>query len=247
MVGFGTQRVQTELERVLPGKEILRMDADTVSATNTHENILQRFASEDIPVLVGTQMVTKGLNFPKVTLVGVLDADSALYVENYRASETAFSMITQVVGRSGRGEETGTALIQTMTPDNAVIAMAAKQDYDGFYAMELPLRQLRGCPPFADLITVTFSGIKEQEVQDGAVCFREMLAAALPNTALSVRIMGPAPAPVAKVSNRYRYRLTLSLQNCREARQLISWALKTYLKDNRFRDVPAFADVNPYE
>ena len=127
-------------------------------------------------------MVTKGLNFPKVTLVGVLDADSALYVENYRASETAFSMITQVAGRSGRGEEEGLALIQTMTPENAVISMAARQDYDGFYALELPLRQLRGCPPFADLIMITFSGLQEQNVLDGAVYFREMLTAALPQT-----------------------------------------------------------------
>ncbi|MBQ6799277.1 MAG: primosomal protein N' [Oscillospiraceae bacterium] len=247
MVGFGTQRVQTELEDVLPGKQVLRMDADTVSATNTHEMILRRFEEEEIPVLVGTQMVTKGLNFPKVTLVGVLDADSALYVENYRASETAFSMITQVAGRSGRGEEEGLALIQTMTPENAVISMAARQDYDGFYALELPLRQLRGCPPFADLIMITFSGLQEQNVLDGAVYFREMLTAALPQTQLSVRVMGPAPAPIAKVSNRYRFRLTLSLQNCKEARRLIAWALKTYLKDNRFRDVSAFADVNPYE
>lgn len=247
MVGFGTQRVQTELEAILPGKQILRMDADNVTATNPHEKILRRFQEEEIPVLVGTQMVTKGLNFPKVTLVGVLDADSALYVENYRAAETAFSMITQVVGRSGRGEEDGQALIQTMTPEHSVIALAAKQDYDGFYALELPLRQLRGCPPFADLITVTFSGLQEQAVEEGAVYFREMLTAALPKTNLSVRVMGPAPAPVAKVSNRYRYRLTLSLQNSREARQLIAWVLKTYLKDNRFRDVPAFADVNPYE
>ena len=156
-------------------------------------------------------------------------------------------MITQVVGRSGRGEEDGQALIQTMTPEHSVIALAAKQDYDGFYALELPLRQLRGCPPFADLITVTFSGLQEQAVEEGAVYFREMLTSALPKTNLSVRVMGPAPAPVAKVSNRYRYRLTLSLQNSREARQLIAWVLKTYLKDNRFRDVPAFADVNPYE
>ena len=247
MVGFGTQRVQTELEEILPGQQILRMDADTVSATNTHEMILKRFREEQIPVLIGTQMVTKGLNFPNVTLVGVLDADSALYVDNFRAAETAFSMITQVVGRSGRGQEDGTALIQSMTPENPVIGLAAKQDYDGFYALELPLRQLRGCPPFSDLITVTFSGPEEQAVADGALYFRNQLLEILPQTGIAMRVMGPAPAPVAKVMGNYRHRLTLSLQNSREARQLIAFLVRSFLKDNRQRGVHAFVDVNPYE
>lgn len=247
MVGFGTQRVEAELKELLPGKEILRMDADTVTASNSHEVILNRFRDENIPVLIGTQMVTKGLNFENVTLVGVLDADAALYVDNFRAAETAFSMITQVAGRSGRGREDGLALIQTMTPENPVITMAAKQDYDGFYALELPLRQLRGCPPFADLLTVTFSGLQEEQVAAAALRFRSMLQAALPESGLTVRVLGPAPASVAKVSNHYRYRLTLSLQNSREARQLLSWLLRCFSKDKENRGVNAFADINPYE
>lgn len=247
MVGFGTQRVEAELKELLPGKEILRMDADTVTASNSHEVILNRFRDENIPVLIGTQMVTKGLNFENVTLVGVLDADAALYVDNFRAAETAFSMITQVAGRSGRGREDGLALIQTMTPENPVITMAAKQDYDGFYALELPLRQLRGCPPFADLLTVTFSGLQEEQVAAAALRFRSMLQAALPESGLTVRVLGPAPASVAKVSNHYRYRLTLSLQNSREARQLLSWLLRRFSKDKENRGVNAFADINPYE
>jgi len=247
MVGFGTQRVQTELEEIFPEDKILRMDADTVTATNPHEAILNRFQEERIPVLIGTQMVTKGLNFPNVTLVGVLDADAALYVDHFRAAETAFSMITQVVGRSGRGQEDGTAMIQTFTPDNAVIRLAAKQDYDGFYAMELPMRQLRGCPPFSDLITVTFSGPEEQAVVDGAVAFRNMLLQALPQSGLAMRVMGPAPASVAKVMGNYRYRLTVSLQNSREARQLLSFLVRGFMKDHRQRGVHAFVDVNPYE
>ena len=198
MVGFGTQRVQAELEELLPEQEILRMDADTVTATNTHERILNRFRDENLPVLVGTQMITKGLNFPNVTLVGVLDADAALYMDNFRASETTFSMISQVIGRSGRGSERGQAFLQTMTPENPVIQLAARQDYDGFYALELPIRQLLGCPPFEDLILISFSGLQEEEVAARACQFREMLRAALPQTQIAMRILGPAPAPVER-------------------------------------------------
>ncbi|MEA4965697.1 MAG: primosomal protein N' [Oscillospiraceae bacterium] len=244
-VGFGTQRVQAELEALLPGKEILRMDADTVTATNSHEAILTRFREENLPVLVGTQMVTKGLNFPNVNLVGVLDADAALYMENFRAAETAFSIITQVVGRSGRGTEDGRALIQTMTPENPVLQLAARQDYDGFYALELPLRQLRGCPPFADLITLTFSGPFECKAEEASERFRGMLEAALPKTTLQMRILGPAPAPVARVCGRYRYRLTLSLQATREARGLVAYLLREFSKEKS--GVGVFADLNSYE
>jgi len=152
-----------------------------------------------------------------------------------------------VAGRSGRGEAEGLALIQTMTPENPVITLAAKQDYDGFYAQELPLRQLRGCPPFADLLTVTFSGLREEQVAAAARYFRSMLQAALPQTRLTVRILGPAPAPVVKVSNRYRYRLTLSLQSSREARQLLAWLLRSFAKEKSCRGVSAFIDHNPYE
>ena len=221
------------------------MDADTVTATNTHERILNRFRDENLPVLVGTQMITKGLNFPNVTLVGVLDADAALYMDNFRASETTFSMITQVIGRSGRGSERGQAFLQTMTPENPVIQLAARQDYDGFYALELPIRQLLGCPPFEDLILISFSGLQEEEVAARACQFREMLRAALPQTQIAMRILGPAPAPVARVCGKYRYRLTLSLHNSRPARQLLAALLRTFEKERT--GVNVFVDINPYE
>lgn len=137
--------------------ETIRMDADTVSASNPHEKLLARFQQEKIPVLIGTQMVTKGLNFPNVTLVGVLDGDSALYTDDFRAAENTFSKITQVVGRAGRGTNAGRAVIQTVTPENQVLLQAACQDYDAFYRSELPLREVRGCPPFADVLQVRFS------------------------------------------------------------------------------------------
>ena len=178
-IGAGTQKVQQQLAELLPDLGVLRMDADTVSAVNTHEKLLGRFRDERIPILLGTQMVAKGLNFEKVTLVGVLDADMSLYVGSYRAAETTFNMITQVIGRAGRGAISGRAMIQTLTPQNRVIELASRQDYDGFYEEELPLRELRGCPPFQDLLTLTFHGREERLVWQAAQRFRAALAAAL--------------------------------------------------------------------
>lgn len=246
-VGFGTQRVQTELMDLFPGREILRMDADTVSAVNSHDRILTRFREGDAPVLVGTQMITKGLNFPKVNLVGVLDADASLYMENYRAAETAFSIITQVVGRAGRGETDGRAFIQTMTPENPVIRLAASQDYDGFYALELPLRQLRGCPPFADLAVVHFVGASSDCVEERAVAFRDSLLSEIRREGIAMGVYGPASAPVAKVCGRYRFRLTLSIHNTRQVRQLLERMLRGFLGAKESKGVGAYIDINPYE
>lgn len=246
-VGVGTQRVQTDLSELLPGREILRMDADTVSAVNSHDRILSRFRDENIPVLIGTQMITKGLNFPNVNLVGVLDADASLYVENYRASETAFSIITQVVGRAGRGETEGKAFVQTMTPENPVISMAARQDYDGFYALELPMRQLRGCPPFADLAVVTFTGLSADSTEEAAISFRDDLLRELSREGHSMRVYGPAPAPVVKVCGRYRFRLTLSIKNTRAVRQFLGRRLRAFAAERKNRDVNAFIDINSYD
>ena len=157
-VGSGTQKVEQELKALFPDTAVLRMDADTVAASGGHEAMLRRFRDEQIPILLGTQMVAKGLDFPSVTLVGVLDADMSLYVDNFRAAETTFSLITQVVGRSGRGADSGCAMIQTMTPEHPVLQLAARQDYDAFYDMELQMRKLRSCPPFSDLFTITVAG-----------------------------------------------------------------------------------------
>lgn len=247
-IGFGTQRVEEQLHSLLPNSEVLRMDADTVSAVNTHEKLLRRFDEEKIPVLLGTQMVAKGLNFENVTLVGVLDADMSLYVGSYRAAETTFSMITQVIGRAGRGTTGGRALIQTMTPKNQVIELAARQDYDTFYQEELPLRQLRGCPPFRDLITVTFHGRVEEEVWQAAQRFAAILRVQLASEfyrAEQVNLLGPAPAQVARINYNYRCRLTLSCQNTRSLRQLIAHLLREFTKKSRA--VGIYADSNSNE
>ena len=249
-LGFGTQWVVDELARKAPSLGCVRMDADTVSAANPHEKILSAFEKGSEAVLIGTQMVTKGLNFEAVTLVGVLDADSALYVDHFRASETAFSMMTQVIGRAGRFREPGTAVIQTMTPENPVIQLAAKQDYDAFYETELELRRLRQCPPFCDLITITVAGQEETRVRESILTLRAAFEGALRTEAfrsLQVRLLGPAGAPVPRVNNTWRYRLTLCAKNSRPLRALVADYLRQFSKDKRNKGVFAFADVNAYD
>ena len=249
-VGSGTQKVQQQLNLLFPGREILRMDADTVNATNTHEDILDRFKNENIPVLIGTQMVAKGLNLPNVTLVGVLDADLGLYTDSYRAAETTFNMLTQVVGRAGRGDTPGQAVIQTLVPEHRVITLAAKQDYDGFYDMEIALRKLQSCPPFGDLATVTFVGQEEGRVLRGAVKFRDSLKnlLQLPQyVGEECTVLGPAPCPVPKINYNYRYRLTLRCRMSKSLRQLIAHLLRQFAQDRENRGVSAFADVNGFE
>ena len=243
-IGFGTQKVQEQLAALLPQAEVLRMDADTVSAVNTHEKLLRRFDAEKIPILLGTQMVAKGLNFENVTLVGVLDADMSLYVGSYRAAETTFNMITQVIGRAGRGKLGGRALIQTMTPQNRVIELAAQQDYDSFFAEELPLRELRGCPPFKDLLTVTFHGREEEQIWQTAQRFAAALRAQLDSAFYrgeQVELLGPAPAQVPRINYSYRCRLTLSCRNTRTLRALVAHLLREFGKT---RGVGLYADVN---
>ena len=249
-VGTGTQKVQQQLETLFPGRQILRMDTDTVNAANTHEDILDRFKNENIPVLIGTQMVAKGLNLPNVTLVGVLDADLGLYTDSFRAAETTFNMLTQVVGRAGRGETAGHAMIQTMVPDHRVIGLAANQDYDGFYDMEIQLRKLQNCPPFGDLATVTFVGQDEGRVLRGAVKFQTSLKGLLQLPQYKEEqctVLGPAPCPVPKINYNYRHRLTLRCRMTKSLRALIAHLLRQFSQDKENRGVSAFCDVNGFE
>ena len=249
-IGMGTQKAQEELKTLLPDTEIERMDSDTVSATNTHEKILERFQKEKIPVLIGTQMVAKGLNLPDVTLVGVLDADMSLYSGSYRGAETTFNMLTQVVGRAGRGQTPGSAVIQTMVPEHPVITMAAKQDYDGFYEMELALRRAQGYPPFGDLVSVTFIGQEEARVIRGAAKFRDSLLqwGKQPQYAAEgYTVLGPAPCAVPKINYHFRYRLTLRCHLNRSLRQLLASLLRQFSQDKTNRGVSAFVDANGYE
>lgn len=249
-IGTGTQKVQTELNTLFPEMEVDRMDADTVSAVNTHEKILEHFQKEKVPVLIGTQMVAKGLNLPDVTLVGVLDADLSLYTGGYRAGETTFNMLTQVVGRAGRGDTPGRAMIQTLVPQHQVIRLAAQQDYDGFYDLEINLRRVQNAPPFGDLATVTFLGQEEAAVLRGAAKFRDSLIACLKQPAYASEactVLGPAPCPVPKINYHFRYRLTLRCGLTRNLRLLLAHLLREFSKDKCNRGVSAFVDVNGFE
>ena len=249
-IGTGTQKVQQELATLFPDMEVLRMDTDTVSAVNTHEKILEHFQKENIPILLGTQMVAKGLNLPNVTLVGVLDADLSLYTGGYRAGETTFNMLTQVVGRAGRGDTPGRAVIQTLVPEHQVIRLAAKQDYDGFYDLEIRLRQAQSAPPFGDLAAVTFTGQEEPNVLRGAAVFRDSLNACLrqaPYTEETCTVLGPAPCVVPKVNYNFRYQLTLRCRMTKPLRQLLAYLLRQFSRDKANRGVSAFIDVNGYD
>lgn len=247
-IGTGTQKVQQELAALFPDMETSRMDADTVSAVNTHEKILEHFQKENVPVLLGTQMVAKGLNLPNVTLVGVLDGDLSLYSGGFRAGETTFNMLTQVVGRAGRGDSVGRAVIQTLQPEHQVIHLAARQDYDGFYDLEIQLRQAQGAPPFGDFALVTFSGQEEGQVLRGAAVFRDSLNAWLRQVpAERCSVLGPAPCVVPKVNYHYRYQLTLRCHMTRPLRQLLAALLRKFSQDKANRGVNAYIDVNGYE
>ncbi|HBK04208.1 MAG TPA: primosomal protein N', partial [Clostridiales bacterium] len=247
-IGTGTQKVQQELAALFPDMETSRMDADTVSAVNTHEKILEHFQKENVPVLLGTQMVAKGLNLPNVTLVGVLDGDLSLYSGGFRAGETTFNMLTQVVGRAGRGDSVGRAVIQTLQPEHQVIHLAARQDYDGFYDLEIQLRQAQGAPPFGDFALVTFSGQEEGQVLRGAAVFRDSLNAWLRQVpAERCGVLGPAPCVVPKVNYHYRYQLTLRCHMTRPLRQLLAALLRKFSQDKANRGVSAYIDVNGYE
>ena len=249
-VGVGTQKAQEELNSLAPELEVARMDADTVSAANPHEKILDRFRQEKIPVLLGTQMVAKGLDMPDVTLVGVLDADLSLYTDSFRAAETTFNMLTQVVGRAGRGDNPGRAVIQTMVPEHQVINLAARQDYEGFYELESNLRRIQRVPPFGDLAQITVTGEEEGRVLRGAAKLRDSLNGCLRQPGFAAEectVLGPAPCPVPKINYNFRYRLTLRCRMTKNLRLLLSHLLREFAKDPQNRGISAFVDVNGFD
>ncbi len=245
-VGAGTQMIEQELEQLFPGVEIMRMDTDSVAPVGSHEELFARFRKERVPIMVGTQMVTKGLNFENVTLVGVISADQSLYAGTYRAGERAFSLMTQVVGRSGRGAKPGRAIIQTFTPDNEIIRQAARQDYEDFYRSELELRRLQNTPPFSELMAITASGQVEEHVVAACRYIKTWLdrTAGKDGGAL---ILGPSPLPVVRVNNRYRYRVTICGKGSQSIRALVARIVMDCSVDKRFSDVSIFADNDPLD
>ena len=227
--GFGTQKAEEELAKLFPEARILRMDQDSTAAKDAHEKLLARFADHEYDIMVGTQMVAKGLDFEDVTLVGVLGIDSLLFAQGFRAYETVFSLITQVVGRSGRAKDPGFAIIQTTDPDNPVLNLAAAQDYDAFFEQEIAYRRLGLYPPFCGLCVIGFAGGKEIEVARAAARFSALLgqqAAKQPD--LPLRVLGPTPGNIEKINENYRYKLTIKCRNDRRFRDLVRETLGLY-------------------
>ena len=243
-IGAGTQLVEEELHSLFPGTEIIRMDADVLSGSMTHEQVFERFRAENIPIMIGTQMVTKGLNFENVTLVGVLSADQSLYSGDFRAAERTFSLITQVIGRSGRGQKAGRAVIQTFTPSSEVIRQAARQDYDAFYQSEIILRKLQDSPPFSDLLSVTASGAEERAVVDACRFVKNRLCFLLGQKE-KTEFLGPTPLTVVRVNNRFRYRIIIKCRSDSAIRNAVSGVITECSTDKRFRGISFYADNDP--
>nr|WP_297274642.1 primosomal protein N' [uncultured Agathobaculum sp.] len=243
----GTQKVEQELHEKFPSARVLRMDADTMTTKGAHEKLLAQFAKGGADILLGTQMVTKGLDFENVTLVGVLDADQSLYAQDYRARERTFSLITQVVGRAGRRFDTGKAVIQTYSPTHPVILTAARQDYEAFYEREMETRQALQCPPVCDLTVLTAVGEVEQQVLASLLSLKTRLQSLMEGQYADVKapVLGPAAAQMVKVMGRYRYHLTMRAQNTARWRALIAGVMREFLQDSKNRGVTVFADENP--
>lgn len=244
-MGVGTQKLEEELQERFPEARILRMDADTTMTKNAHSEKFAAFAAGEYDIMVGTQMVAKGLNFPQVTLVGVLSADASLFGDDYKSQERTFSLITQVIGRSGRGDKPGRAMIQTYVPDNRVIEQASCQDYNGFFSEEILNRKVMLYPPFCTICAIGFSGPLESQVIGAAKSFladlKETAKAHYPQ--LPLRVLGPTANMIVKVSGKYRYKILIKCKNTADFRRMIAELLVRAGKDPKNKQVSVFGDL----
>ena len=245
-MGFGTQRAEEELSTLLPTARLLRMDTDTTTAKLSYDTMLSQFRAGEVDILLGTQMVTKGHDFPNVTLVGVLSADSSLYLDDYRAAERTFSMLTQVIGRAGRGEKEGVAVIQTSNPDHEIIRLACAQDYEGFYEREIRLRRLLTFPPFCDIALLTVVSTEEGDVLRESNRLSAMLDALIREKYADVQTVkfGPFEAPVYRVENKYRMRVVLKCKLTKRTLAFLSEVLCTFGAEAP-KNVSLSVDLNP--
>ena len=245
--GFGTQKAEEELAKLFPDARVLRMDQDSTAAKDAHEKLLAKFADHEYDIMVGTQMVAKGLDFENVTLVGVLSADQSLYSDDFRSNERTFDLLTQVVGRAGRGKYPGRAVIQTFAPENPVLHLAARQDYFRFYQEEMAYRKALLYPPFVDLLVIGFVGEREELVRKAAEAFLHRLGelAGREYPGLPLRVLRPSPAAVAKMNNKYRYKLLIKCRNSPQLRELARRLLVEFAGLREFQKVTAYADPNP--
>ena len=244
--GYGTQRVEDELAIMFPTARILRMDADTTSAKFSHDKLFNAFKNHEYDFLIGTQMVAKGLDFPDVTLVGVVNADNSLYDENYNSAERCFDLITQVIGRSGRRDDKGRAVIQTINPYNPTLEFASMQDYKGFYKNEITLRKAMTYPPFCDIYSASFVGENENTVALCAKSFFDILKELNSSGSEKLIVLGPSPAKISKLNNFYRYRLMIKCKNSKNIRLLLNEILKKLSKIKEYKDIDVSVDLNPF-
>lgn len=245
--GTGTQKIEDELAALFPKARILRMDADSTMGRYSHENKLKDFADGKYDILLGTQMVAKGLDFENVTLVGVINADQQLNNDDFRSQERTFDLLTQVVGRAGRGQYKGTAVIQTCNPENDVIQIAARQDYDAFFKDELKTRKMLIYPPYCDICLIGFIGENEPNVRVASQKYTDRLKEKLSGEYNDLKIiaLGPMTARVSKISNKFRYRLILKCKNTKRFRALMNELLKYTGTDRAYNDVSVYIDINP--
>ena len=231
------RKVEQEMKKYLPQSSVIRMDVDTTRAKNAHEKILHDFQNKKIDILLGTQMITKGHDFENVTLVGVLAADSALNMSDYRASERTFQLLTQAIGRSGRGHKKGRAIIQTYLPEEFSILTAKEQNYEKFYEVEINLREKLNCPPFCDIIIGVLSGNDEQEVQKDSQLFYQIFAKYF-------KTFSPMPAPIARINGEYRWRVLMKEKLDDTKRKQLQACLTEFLQTHNTKIRLNF-DINP--
>jgi len=223
------------------------MDADTTMARYSYQDKLTAFANGEYDILLGTQMVAKGLDFPKVTLVGVISIDHQLYNDDFRSSEKAFDLLTQVVGRSGRGAYKGRAYIQTVLPDNDIIELSAQQDYESFYKTEAVIRKSMGYPPFCDICSLTFTSEQFNQSINSAKLLFDMVKEAVTTdyNDVKINILGPIQPRVSKISNKYRNVITIKCKNNKRFREMMSTVLKAYMKNTKQGTASVTVDINP--
>ena len=245
-MGFGTQKLEEELSKYFPQARILRMDADTTFSRYSYEKGFNAFRDGEYDIMIGTQMIGKGLDFPNVTLVGVLSVDKALYAGDFRSYERTFSLITQVVGRSGRGDSQGRAILQTFIPDHYIMNLAADQDYEDFYREEIAIRRAMIYPPLCDMCILCFAGLSDEKVKGGTDAVMELMKVRLRELSPKspVRVLGPVKASYGKISGKYRWRIIMKCKNNAEMRGFISDILRASAKLKEMRDVSLYADMN---
>lgn len=242
--GGGTQRVEEEISRLFPDASTIRMDVDTTERKQSHEKILERFEKEKIDILIGTQMVAKGLDFENVTLVGVISADTMLHINDFRSRERTFAMLEQVSGRAGRGEKTGRAVIQTYSPENEAVALVKTHDYISFYNGEITERRLMWYPPFSEIISVQFQGASQTLVPRAAKFFLKQLGE-LSLLKQKIQILGPVPSAVSKIKNKYRWQLLIKCEHGDELNKILKKAETSCRQNKNYKTISIIIDKNP--